>query len=409
MHDIAIIKNHFEKSSIVGNILSDSAKIKWGLPTPPQVTSWTRMNFGSRLRLLIDPYNNTNNRGISALVPQKKKKEPVVVPLLDFAKHTAYRSPHGNIITLLENVGESVEDIIGGNTKLYLVEGMKYIGGVDTGLGEGKVHCSTNFSGNDISRHDFVEVDTEYEDPKTNRPVSRKQLAQVISFLEVTTGQETSFYAFLQYLEEEIVEAPARKGRKSAKIKKTNKEGNKIRPDYQHESIFRKYKWEYTNYGRNTAQTSLSLGLVEVSSILQLVWVMPDFPSMEEEENGYKMRKDYNIKNFTRADRYWHVPRSFTDRSGWNTEIEAHARWRKDDDSNTEDADLREHLLELLGRNQAANQTNPHQRDYDMDLSDIVYHDPYVLRKEDMVIATEEEEEKQQQQGDDKLEDDDFF
>ena len=91
------------------------------------------MKCGSRIQLRIDPDVNTN-KGIIALVPQPKGEEPAVVPLLDFAKHTAYRSPHGNIITLLENVGESVEDIIGGNTKLYLVEGMKYIGGVDTGI-----------------------------------------------------------------------------------------------------------------------------------------------------------------------------------------------------------------------------------------------------------------------------------
>jgi hypothetical protein len=95
---------------------------------------------------------------------------------------------------------------------------------------------------------------------------------------------------------------------------------------------------------------------------------------MEEEKNGFKMRRNYDIQKFARTDRYWHVPRSFTDRSGWNKEIEASARWRVDD-SNTGETELQQHLFDLL------NQRNPPplgQQKYDVNFDDVQY-DAYVV------------------------------
>jgi hypothetical protein len=352
------LKNHLCKTKAVVHILSESfTKVikDWGSPAAPERTIWKKSSNIKHHQLFVaDDWSIT-------LCPVPESNERV--PLHDYVKHTAFWHRKKNILDMLaDEVGVDIDRIVSGESRLYLVEGMTYSADEDSGLGKGHIHCTPRFNLTDHPKHDFVEVDVEVME--RNGTTSRgKQPAQVVAFLQVIVPNDVAnnrafssrYFAFLQYLELETV---------SPQLAKAPKKVPVIQP---HESIFNRYKWEQTNYNDRHSQLSFQVNIVEHTSILQLAWVVPDFRSIEVNSS---LRENY-ISSPKTADRYWYVPRSFTDRSGWNIEFEAQARWRAntydpDDGDQGEEAALREHLLDELERNQAANRTNATLRRFDV-------------------------------------------
>jgi hypothetical protein len=153
----------------------------------------------------------------------------------------------------------------------------------------------------------------------------------------------------------------------------------------KHKSIFNKYKWEYTNYideedeeeeedcSNNTQRKTkkkkaappvlLSVGLVPVKSISQVVYVVPDFRSMQAYGQHSGLRTNY-MNVATKTDRYWHVPRTYTDRSGYDHEVEAQSRMQIHGDGSENDFD--ERLMDLFLVNQEVNMQRQGFRDFDM-------------------------------------------
>jgi hypothetical protein len=291
-----------------------------------------------------------------------------IVDISEIFSHAAFSSKHVNVIELLSDLGANIKDISEGKSKLWVLKGMTYEADDNSGLGKGQIHCTPNFGGTGNPRHDFVEVDVEYEE-RSGQIVKGKQLAQVVACFQETQydrNAPSKYYAFLQYLELETVNPPAHAQKKKKNV------NNEL-----HGSIFKKYKWEYTTYnGRIKSHPVISHGMVMFSSITQLVWVVPDFKSIEVQHSdnlNIGSRIDYVVKG-ARDDRYWYVPRSFTDRSGWNIEVEAHFKLRAADDLlNNNDNPLQDHLLAQLVENHSVNQGNRQLRLYDVgeiDLND---------------------------------------
>jgi hypothetical protein len=184
--------------------------------------------------------------------------------------------------------------------RMYLVPSMSYKSNVESGYGSGIIYATNNFNTNldrenDTPRHDFVEVVGSI-DAKTNKP--EKFLGQCLCFLqfedEIPNKDDNEkpptivydYYVLLNFLVKDSL--PKRR------------------------SSFIKYKWEHI--------TKNATELESFNSINGGVFVVPDYDVMCEKESSL-LSLSWNTSPEMR-DRFLHVPRKFTDCSGWELELE---------------------------------------------------------------------------------------
>jgi hypothetical protein len=277
---------------------------------------------------------------------QVRTRNGEIQPFSDFITHSALRSSQHSLYELLERNNDfPLQDIVDGTATLFLVQAMSYTANEESGMGSGHIYSTMLFNSTKKPRHDFVEVAVK-EDGK-DEPSS--VLGQVVTFLEVRRDNESDYYAVLQYLEE-VKEV--RRGRVAA------------------ERVFKKYRWEPDGYKRGTRVQLY--GIVEFASISGPAYVVPDFAAVGASNYG-GLRHDYDIKPRP-EDRFFHVPRTFTDRSGYQAEI-INQQWRNDNQ------DAGDNLMDWLRDNQTSNrglEEPPRDRggvrDYDIniDIADIL-------------------------------------
>jgi hypothetical protein len=261
----------------------------------------------------------------------------------------------------LQGIGIHAADIKSNKVQVTLLQAMKFDANDESGFGSGLLYSTSNFNRSRASRHDFVEVNVIITNEK-GVDITVKRLAQVITFIEVFVPSDAktpaSHYALVQYLEE-VREHSREKIEKGTDDDEEDDEDNDNEEDdnqddeddddddeeeeteeeeeeeededeeYHQENVFKQYKWEINRYsGRNiVAQRDL----VEIDSLNGPAWVAPDFGSgVVDRSSGPRqskhglLRHDYQT-NPKESDRFFHVPRKFTDR--WFDEIEVNAKW----------------------------------------------------------------------------------
>jgi hypothetical protein len=201
---------------------------------------------------------------------------------------------------------------------------MTYQGTEESAVGKGHIHSAINFKDTGESRHDFVEYFT----------VDGIRYAQVVTFLEIRRKVEggkpkSKYYAILQQLEEDKI---VKKGH----IK----------------SCFKKYKWECTGmYSANRPSYQIfETCLVEFDSINGAAWIVPDFDAVgagSKNNTRIGLRSDYQTIPLT-ADRFFHVPRKFTDR--YEAEVAEIVEWR-----NYNGIQEEQDIMEWIRANQTSN------------------------------------------------------
>jgi hypothetical protein len=288
------MKSSVREMAVVALVLSNQ-KISWGPTLSPKNTTFTPMKGGCTHYTIV----------FNAETKQSFDKESGE-ELITFMKHSSFATKQSFLYDLIQ---ESLIFFQPEHQQVRLIQGMTINGDEASGVGLCQIHA--NRMCNDISkksRYDFVEIDAynglEEEIPFRNAN-NVASFGQVVSFVEISSETfPTEYYAIVQYLEFETL---------------TKNNNNLKQP---HKSIFKRLKWEYTNHG-NPKQKKLvvNVGLIPIESVIQLLWVAPDFSSMKSSDEG--IRKNYMNENFSTDDRYIYVPRSFTDRSGWNTQVDA--------------------------------------------------------------------------------------
>jgi hypothetical protein len=365
VHMLAQLKVCLRQQHHLEVILADK-KLNWGPPVLPDKQQHKPMKGGCKhygITFIVGNNPNAANN-LTAVVTDPRQKNAPIIPLLDFIQHKGMRTQGArNLAFLIRQEGYNPMNAMDtvnedgvyqpATMKIELLQGLKITSSKESQLGVHNIHATTDFNRTGKSRHDFVEVDVEVEDT-TGEIVKQKQLAQVIFFLRLSPTDKniktSRTYALLQFLEEETI-SPDKKKKKSTGTEKFKK----------HKSIFKKYKWEKTTHnGEVGVHPILSIGLMRVSSITQPVWIAPDFASMGLGTN-LGIRSGYQNVAMTN-DRYWHVPRTFTDKSGWNDQLEVlPGGW---DTAATEDD-----LLHLLIENQTTRgaRMNEMYRQYDVE------------------------------------------
>jgi hypothetical protein len=196
--------------------------------------------------------------------------------------------------------------------EMIIVQGMSISADDESGLGVCHLHATPNFYNTNKPRYDFVEVEVELEDDTTTEIKKGKVLAQVITFLAVREIESATkkYYALVQYLQEEKT------------VKEVKKKVPHATTIIKHRSMFKKYQWEYTNYGGESRYQVINVDVISIDSITQGAFVIPDFSSIS---NGNVMVRDDYQNEEEKSDRYWYVPRKFTDRSEWTKSVDV--RW----------------------------------------------------------------------------------
>jgi hypothetical protein len=324
------LKGRILNSTYEGNETRD---IKLGPPEFPRETIITKMKGGCKhYKLSIDLQKKAvfviHSRDVSTKVEE-------------FLKHKGLLGSKRTFYTLLEEANIDVERIADKSKfEVELVQGVTLLSSEESGVGKHSIHANMNFNGKGVSRHDFIEANVEFETLSGVRCESL-QLAQVILFLQISRlkkkqenvvqitsrSDDVKLFALLQWMVSEHVDQGESKSstNKASKVAVGN---DKI---VKHKSVFQKFKWEYTTYGAKTFQALISVSLIPVSSLSSVVYIAPDFSSMQEKGTRHGgLRTDYK-EVASRTDRYWYVPRRFTDRSGWNLETEADAFFQQND------------------------------------------------------------------------------
>jgi hypothetical protein len=262
-----------------------------------------------------------------------KKGKPMVgladksyVYLADVARHRGLTPVNTYIFEVLEEKGISKDDLIYGLKQVFLIQAMTFEADEESLTGRGNIYSAFNYNRTNESRHDFVEVKVDLTDGSgadlvdaNGNAISSTAIAQVITFIEVEdmSSKISTYYALVQFLEE-------------------CNEGEA--------GVFKRYKWEIGGYDGRSIVPKRSL--VDFTAINGPVWVAPVFSAIgagqtTKNKNGGTrvrgLREDYQF-NPKEQDRYIHVPRSFTDQSGWQQEVEVNTHWAANNNAQNLDA-----------------------------------------------------------------------
>jgi hypothetical protein len=172
-----------------------------------------------------------------------------------------------------------------GELKLSIVSGLTFEGNEESKIGRGHIYAISEFRhDNNRPRYDFVEIDIG----------SKTALAQVLTFFSLSDENASSYYAIVQYLVEE--------------------DGKNVTiPKLKHSSsrFFQRYCWELIPNKQNRVQYSTAI--IEFSTIVGPAYVVQEFSS----------KSDCNQGTASTHDRFTYIPRRFTDRDGWESNIVA--------------------------------------------------------------------------------------